>query len=47
MGEAVWPPNQPEAEMQGFHRHWPNIGGYLFNMAQVVVVLFQQCENQL
>jgi hypothetical protein len=47
MGEAVWPPNPPEAERHGFHGHWPNMGGWLPSMAWVVVVLLRQCDDQL
>jgi hypothetical protein len=47
MGEAVWPPNLPEAERHSFHGHWPNMGAWLPSMAQVVVVLLRQCDDQL
>jgi hypothetical protein len=46
MGEAVWLPNPPEAERQGLHGHWPNMGGKLPSMAQVVVVLLQQHDEE-
>ena len=42
MGEAVWP-----VERHGLHKHWPNMGGWLHSMAQVVVVLLRQRNDQL
>ena len=41
MGEVVWP-NPPEAERQGLHGHWPNMGKWLPSMAWVVVMLLWQ-----
>jgi hypothetical protein len=46
MGEVVWP-HSLEAERQGLHGHWPNVKAKLPTMAQVVVVLLRQCDDQL
>ena len=47
MGEAVWPPNPPEANWHGLLEHWPNMGRWLPNMAWVVVMLLWQRDDQL
>jgi hypothetical protein len=40
-------PNPPEAERHGFHRHWPNMRGWLPSIAHVVIVLLRQRNDQL
>ena len=45
MGEAVWLPNPPEARPPwALAQHG---GGWLPNMARVVIVLLQQFDDQL
>jgi hypothetical protein len=46
MGEVVWS-HPPEAKRQGLHVHWLNVKAQLLSMARVVVVLLQQCDDQL
>ena len=47
MDEEVWPPNPTEAKQHALHKHWPNMGAYLPSMIWVVIVLLQQCGDQL
>ena len=48
MGEAVWLPNPPKARPPwALAQHGGGGGEWLPNMARVVIVLLQQCDDQL
>jgi hypothetical protein len=47
MDEVVWPPNPLQAQRQGLNGHCRNMKGYLDNMAQVVIMLLRQCDDQI
>ena len=47
MGEVVMGDQTPDIEREDLYGHWPNMRGQLRSVAQVVVVLLQQCDDQL